>query len=482
MVAAALAGSVIIRAGIATAGDLKIRYSVDSSLELTDNLNLTNTNPESAFISTQSVGANIRQEGSRSSLFLDYRLDLETINGEFQDTNVRNNLQGIGQVEVIEDLFFVDGQVISRRAIVDPAGPVGSSDRIGRGNLAEVTTIEVAPALRQNLGLYGDGELARRYRQVSTDGSAAADQTTITDSLRLNTGRRIFEWVQLSSLFERSDVDSDNDRSDLTRHTAELMAYIPLSAEFALLSSGGYENIDTRSGLQESDGLIWTVGFDWHPTTRTGLRLAGGERYGGMILQGNLRHQLSARLLFEADYAESISTALDTNQFGGLAVATGLQPGLQPGQIFDTRTGLPLERDALGLGLGDDIFRNKRFVASVTASFPRDTLRLIFVNDVREFDTRPSRTVQSFSSVYSRRLQRDLDVDVTLSYRSADTSSSATATSGTQDTVTGQALLRHRLTKDLSASVAYTRTERFSDIASGEYTENAVLLSVRQAF
>ena len=35
--------------------------------------------------------------------------------------------------------------------------------------------------------------------------------------------------------------------------------YIPLSAEFALLSSGGYEKIDTATNRQESDGPIWSV-------------------------------------------------------------------------------------------------------------------------------------------------------------------------------------------------------------------------------
>jgi uncharacterized protein (PEP-CTERM system associated) len=479
---AAIPGLLLGVSHVVRAGDLVIDYFVGSTVEVTDNLNLTSTNREAAVINTQQLGTNVRQTGARSSLALDYRLDLETTNGDIGSLDAQNNVQGIGEIELLEDLFFVDAQVITRRALVDPGGRVGSSERVGSGNQASVTTIDLAPSLRQTLGQYGDGELTHRHRQVFVEGSAASNRTTMTDSLRLNSGPRVLDWIRLSSLLERSETDADQDRSDIKRDTAELSSFLPLSAEFALLSMGGYEKIDTQTNLQESDGLIWSIGFDWHPTPNTSLVLTGGERFGGTNISGQLSYKLSSRLAFKAGYAESVGTGLDADQFGGLGLATGLEPGLRRGQIFDTRTGLPVDQGDIGLGLRDDVFMSRRLTASLVATYPRDTITLTVVSETRESDTRPEQTIKTFLGLYTRRLQRDLDLDVSLSYRDAD-SNSATASSGSSSqTVLGRAALRQRLTENLTGSVAYTRAQRFSETSTDEYTENAVLVAIRQAF
>jgi hypothetical protein len=104
-----------------------------------------------------------------------------------------------------------------------------------------------------------------------------------------------------------------------------------VSRRFALEASAGYDDID--SSFEEAEfadfpgrrlndnglsGVYYSMGVRYEPNTETSLFLAVGERYGGTLIESDVRTSLTSRIRLTATARRNITSGLQDQQAGAL--------------------------------------------------------------------------------------------------------------------------------------------------------------------
>ena len=279
------------------------------------------------------------------------------------------------------------------------------------GNQTTSNNFGISPYWRQSFGGWAEGLLRYRYDEVRYSGQQAADNVsevpaaavdsldsqTNTFEFNLTSGHRfsVLTW-KLDYFYQRQENQGEdqalNDGGDDRRERAAGQLNYRLNPRWALLAEAGYENNqlttfeDNRNGGYWGLGAAWTpsqgfslsglYGLDinqivaqWHPSTRTNLRIsrrdqAVGENP-GVRWEGALNHR-SRYGVWSASYTEEVTNTqqLRSNELGG----EGLPPA----------SGGPF-------GLSNQDFLRKRFDAGVSYQRRRSSLGFNAFHESREF-------------------------------------------------------------------------------------------------
>lgn len=298
-----------IGAGGTLAQTVTVTPSVQTRLTWTDNVGAS-SDKESDWIAELAPGINISRQSGRVSGLLNAQLR----NVGYANDTGRNTsylaLQGSGQVEAIENLFFVDVDAnISRSNLSAFSGRSGNDDlNVDEDN--ETRSWSIGPRLEFRLGASTQGSIRYLSRWLQSGGNAISNQRFDEWAAQASspTATRVFGW---GLDFRRSSTEYDDSISrNVTEEIGRATLFINVTPQFRLRAIGGHESNDYANSSGES-GTIYGGGVDWNPTERTAFSGTMEERVFGTGYDLSFKHR-AARSTWDLSYVKDFSSSAQT--------------------------------------------------------------------------------------------------------------------------------------------------------------------------
>ncbi len=150
----AIAAGAIGLAAPALAGDLTITPSLELREAFSDNVDLDPDGAEqSALVSELVPGITIRSESARVTAALDaFPIIRHQTAGEDEGLSLAGDLAGLGRVEAVEDLFFVDAQASVSQQVLDSRAAASTA------NERTVQVYRISPYLQNRFGGFAEAD------------------------------------------------------------------------------------------------------------------------------------------------------------------------------------------------------------------------------------------------------------------------------------------------------------------------------------
>jgi len=351
----------------------------------TDNVFLA---PEAAMQSewtTQLVpGISIRAEGARLRFDARYQPEILYYAERTSEDAVYHRGSAAGTLELVEKLLFVDAGARIDQYNVSLQGPLTISNVNVTANRATAATYHLSPYLKRDIGSAAQAEARYTYSAWESD----EPQSTLPENyanrvdLRLKSGpaQKLLTWdVAYAGESIRYETQQETIIQVFTVSARRL-----ITSTAGLLAQAGYESFDT--GLQKPlEDSRYSLGFDWTPTPRTRLAATAGQRLGDETYGFEFRHR-TRLTTWSATYTDEVTTSRSEFFLPQTASTAGaLDPLFQsqyPDPVkrqkaveeFIARTGLPPSLNAPVNVFSDQLFRQRRWLASIALEGARNSL------------------------------------------------------------------------------------------------------------
>jgi uncharacterized protein (PEP-CTERM system associated) len=310
-------------------------WKIDSRLDLqetyTDNVNLApRQSQKNDFITQISPGISIRENGPRFKINADYQMQniisarenarnlLNTLRNHesysISDIKVStfNHLNANANGELLRNSLFIESNAAISQQSISNYGPQAADRLYIQGNNTQVRTFRLSPYLRHSFKSTATSELRYSYSTVSADTPGFATSRTNSIALDLASGSA-FRRIGWGLHYNRQQSGYSNNEQDLSteRYSGDLR--LILSPRFALTATGGNERYSYAAINDQPNGVFWSAGFAWIPSSRTSLAASFGKRFYGntAALTASAR---SRRTVWSVSYNESITTTQDQLQ------------------------------------------------------------------------------------------------------------------------------------------------------------------------
>lgn len=464
----------------ARAGDLEITFSAGVTETFTDNVDLDADGQEQSAILSDFVGNfTVRNTSARVNGGYDGTATLRhQTAGDEKGVSLLPSLRGFGNIEAIEDLFFVDTSSSVSREILS------TSDADTEANRETVQSHSFSPYIVNRFDDFASSELRYTYDQTSVSNGGngggnndASDTSTHTASWALNSGSDFnrFRW----SLNASASESEQSDGNDVSRQTVTFAPEYAVVRGFSVLGSIGHESFEEEQNADDDfSGVTWRAGFRWMPSRRTELSATYGRSDNDNNVEAQFNHSVTARTRISASYNEVLETASErlANNLGSISIDP------DTGEIINTNTGLPFDGNVGPTSLVDTATRTKTFQANVSTTRGRDTFNFGTTFRKQKSDnagaTPDGETGLVFTGAWSRRLnpQTNFQLNGSIDNTELDQNSQ-------EDTVyvvgTG---LDQNVYSNVNAFVNYTYRMRESTDPNQEYTENNISIGARATF
>jgi uncharacterized protein (PEP-CTERM system associated) len=465
----------------------------------TDNLSLT---PDSSKVSdwvTQIIpGILIAGTGPRLRFKFAYALEYINYAREDQNNNVYHQLDATGTAELAKHLLFLDASANVSQSNVSLQGPLTANNVNTTGNRATVETYSVSPYLLRDFGTDLRAEARYTYTYVRSD-----DPTSLLNSVsdRINmrlssvpAQHRRFTW-DLS--YQKETINYDDDGVlDLTSEISLASARQVITSAVALLGSAGYEDYTNTIG-RASGGPSWSAGFEWAPSLRTRLIATVGQRFYGDTYFLDFRHR-TRLTAWGASYSQAVTTTrnqffipaststagyLDTLFSSRFPDPVARQKAVEE---FIARTGLPPSLNTPTDVFVNQLFLQKRSNASVgllgvrnvlIANVFRQTIEGL-VGDV-VLPAAPDSSIQTGTSfLWNWRITARDAWNLGAAFSRNELPNTGEISNLTYVTMG----LTRQFQPRLSGALSYRLQQNDSNFNGSDYTENAVIATLRMWF
>ncbi|MDJ0808332.1 MAG: TIGR03016 family PEP-CTERM system-associated outer membrane protein [Gammaproteobacteria bacterium] len=273
----------------------------------TDNAHLDDTQ-EHESITSLKPRISLYRKAARSTVDIRYAPQYRHYWQETESNKLVQFLQAEGDIELVENHFFIDGWATADQHTLDSSSRTGVDSVTGSDELTQVYTAGISPYLVSQLGAYVSMEARYGINRVEYSEETADSSTGHRADLVLGSGRSI-KTLPWELHLEKSIVDYDDLQEDdeVTRARAEV-AY-QLNRQWALAAAMGYEKYELALN-QDNDGEIWSVGFIYTPSSRSRLAAGFGERSFGDDYYLDFSHR-SQRIVWTAGYQRDFVSARD---------------------------------------------------------------------------------------------------------------------------------------------------------------------------
>ena len=493
----ALAAGVVFQvlgpASLAQSETLKIKPGIDVTETYSDNIDqgLT-TESRGGWITNVSPTLRIDLAGARAKGFLDFRYYDLRYQGEPQLDNAQKFLDSRLAIEAIEKWLYVDARAeISQQnrspygAASDPTSPTVNPNRI------ESRIFQLSPVIRGRL--LDSARYAVRYTasELRTDDLLVPESRSSESSARLQSdsaGRRV-NWV-----LEASDIAIRNDvvgkQNDSRVRATLIYEWVP---SLRLSVSGGYEKTDfvaPEDEKQTSPG----AGFAWIPSERTQLLAFAERRFFGTGHSLSFLHR-TAYTAWRVSSVKDASvvplgiSASGTGSIGGL-VTYMLTSAIPDPEAREAAARQRLEEFGVPSGsfVSSGVVTNRPSVyrnseAGVTIQGGRHFFSLGLADREERFSQADPGALAGFNDnrrrSYYGSLSRRLTPQTTLTAFGGAQRTEALQVDGIDSRQSDYGLqLTTRLGRVLAVSLGVRRTKFDSTLATGDYRENAVFLTL----
>jgi uncharacterized protein (PEP-CTERM system associated) len=405
----------------------------------------------------------------------------------------------VGTLELADQLLFLEAGAKVDQYDISLQGPLTTSNVNITGNRATAASAYLSPYLLRDIGSAARAEARFTYSawESDEDQPALPDNTARRVLLRLTNGPayRLLTW---DVAYTGESIKYET-HQETTSEVLTASARRSITSTVGLLLQAGYERYDT--GLPETiEDPRYSAGFDWTPTPRTRLAATAGQRLGDETYGFEFRHR-TRLTTWNVTYAEDVTTSREeffvpaTQSTAGALDQMFLTQYPDPVarqkavQEFIARMGLPPTLGAPINFFSDQLFLQKRWLASVALQGARNTLVATAFWQLRELLRSTAPTVGDFTESESIRTSGgSLAWGLRLTARNrwnleAGYSRSEFLDSGqVDDFVYLQAGLSRQFQRRVSGSLSYRLQNKDSTQAGAEYRENAGIASLLMTF
>jgi uncharacterized protein (PEP-CTERM system associated) len=491
------------------AGDWKIaapRLTVSETYS--DNVDLE-SDGESDWITEISPSISASRQGGRARASLSYSAQGLLYAKGTESNHVNHNLNANANVEMVEQLFFLDANSRVGQAYEDLTGPLSTDAAVGSDNLTTYATYSVSPYIKRRLASYAEVEARYTHSGVFYDESDISNRTGNRFNVSASSGAYFFPLSWNARYYY--DLGNYSDEDDRDSQAGSIDLGYRLSQDFSLVGGAGMEKND-YSGVDEDneDYSYWNVGVAYtpgrrfsvearynftnqedrwtgrvtfNPTLRTTLEADAGLRsfgrsYGSSISHRTRRSHWSVR--YNEDLTDQQRQTLFPTPLTDIYECNGFLIALPAG------TPAPEGCEFLGtdtvstLADTDEVFISRNLTGVVSYATGKSTVTLTAYQREREFETGDE------GDDITR------GVRLSLSHRPA-AKTTATISAGvsqvefededrTDDLWDVRLVLTRRFQTKLSGSLELRHQERDSDINEDSYEENALTARVNMTF
>ncbi|WP_197047057.1 TIGR03016 family PEP-CTERM system-associated outer membrane protein [Paucibacter sp. KBW04] len=243
--------------------------SLNISQTWTDNNTLSSTAADAALITMVTPGINIVSNTGRLKGSLDYSLSGVLYTKSEEKNRTQQALTARGVAELIENLFYVDGNASISQQVASAFAQQTSASNLSNPNRTEVATANLSPYVRGRLGSFANFELRGNAAESNTKDSIVGDSSSLSASLRLDSEgmAKLGWWASASSLKSHYRAGADSKLSSASFG----LKYRP-DVDLLLGINGGLERSDYLTGqLQNSKN--YGLNATWTPSPITNLAL-----------------------------------------------------------------------------------------------------------------------------------------------------------------------------------------------------------------
>jgi uncharacterized protein (PEP-CTERM system associated) len=213
--------------------------------------------------------------------------------------------QAAADAVVIDELLFFDASASRGTQSASAFGPQVNNNLYALGNTTDVSTWRVSPYLRHRFGSRAD--LTARYTRDSVDSGIGALGSSEGESVdvKLASGS-LFRTLGWGLSYNRQDLTGERSGNSSSELASANLSY-RVARTLSLTATGGYDRYDYQSlDGSPTEGRHWSAGFDWAPSARTRLQLAGGRHFYGKTWNLAASHR-SRRTVWSINYNDEIT-------------------------------------------------------------------------------------------------------------------------------------------------------------------------------
>jgi uncharacterized protein (PEP-CTERM system associated) len=240
----------------------------------TDNVDLTATNKQTAFVTEISPGISVSRSTDRVKLNLDYKLQ-----NLFNASNSQNNSYHIFDFEtdlqLVNNLLFLDARANSSQQSINN-NILSNSNVTGRLNRTNVTSYGFSPILKPHFNGYAEGDIRFNYDEIKIDSSALSDTTRTEEIINIVSDKRFYNNVGWRVTYNNRD-EQRSGGNNVKFQNAEAEARLKINRELNVFSLVGVSdnNFQTITNSYKN-GAYYTVGAQWKPMRQFSIEAGYG--------------------------------------------------------------------------------------------------------------------------------------------------------------------------------------------------------------
>jgi uncharacterized protein (PEP-CTERM system associated) len=466
--------------------------SVTPGVTYTDNVCLSSNNTQDQWIGTVTPSGTVRGKGNNANVSLTASVEVNTLTdsklkdqgcsgGSFGDRDqFAPRLRGGANAVLVDQWLFIDSSANISQNQVSPFVRGGGDSFDRTGNTNTTYNYSVSPYVARRFKDVAQLNIRYTWDDQYNSTNVVGDSTRESWQGLLGSipGTSSFLWgiqgdySKVSYSDERFSDVRDNQDSELK--SAQLNLGYQLSRRWQVNGFYGQEWNDFVSNRDDIDGTFWDVGVRWTPTSRTTVDAGVGDRFFGSNPRFSIKHS-HKRSAFSASYAKDLTYDRDIRT---LDDSPPLNPGfpsppeVDPGLTTVTNSPILDERYTLAYS-----FQGLRTRFGVSAFQSEQT---------REGDSLSAFSKATYTGVSvnaNRPLSPEISLNGRISWNEQEPENSNSNTPGrfssNAETWIASVGLAHRLGQRTTLGLNYQYTDRQSDSAIDEYTENRITLDLK---
>lgn len=310
-----IAAALMLGASVVHAQTPRLQTSVQTQLTLSDNINASATDKRSGWVAevTPTIDG-LAREGGRVS---------GRVNASFRNLGYASEegwrgpalaLQGAGEVEAIEDFFFVSADASISRSNRSPFSGRASGDSLNTDRRDETRSFAIAPRAEFALGSYANASILYRQTWLNGGSNVLGSQRQGQWNANLNSARA-FGPLSWGLNYTRSDSKYSSDsEQDRRVESARATLFYAVTPQLRVNTNVGREYNDLV-GAQRQGFTTYGAGFDWSLSPRTSLSASAEDRFFGTGYDLSLRHRM-ARSSLQLSVGRNVTSPVD--RFGSV--------------------------------------------------------------------------------------------------------------------------------------------------------------------
>jgi len=498
-------------AGLGVEGGWTILPRVTAEEAFTDNVYEAHSPRQWDLTTILSPGVAVLGDTARVQLRLNYAPTLEMHIEAGSQNVLTQQLNTVGTLTVVPDLFFVDvrgfagvqataGGIGGLGGLGQPGvGPItpgsalpsGGGIGLSKQNRSQTSSFGISPYLLDELPDIGTAKAGVSFNQSATaqlsgfaplplfaQGSNSQRVSTLEEYGQFQTGQELANIRDTVTLDAQQSTISGSTSNYSSKETANNRLDYEINRTFTVYGQVGWEDI-TYSGRNalHINGPTWGVGTVVTPNQDSQITLGYGYQNGGDAFTFNGHYALTPRTTLAGSFSNGIGTQLQqlSNQLAQAGVASD-------GSLVDSLTGAPLFVANNALGVSGGIFRFNYLSFTATTILDRDQFALTLGHSEQTaIGTNAiggSNGVWTGTASWTRQFTPDLSGTAVASY-----SLGTPTTAGSyQNSLVASLSLQYVLSATVSAFARYTFYDRQTSVSSASFYQDLFLVGITKQF